>query len=441
MAVSMRFLNSVKSLYVAVGILVLTLGWGVYVDVENETLHARRLEVNIGLERMVRLNQELTNMLAIAVLKQSALGTASYDTVKDSLQQTMETVTEATRAQGFAQEIASLSGTQGQLRGIEGKVISLINDDHWDKASELLFGDGYSLTSKTYAVDSEAAIGAVMGELAATAQRLEQLRYVALGLRGAALVLLVWIGVMFSRRSRADLAEQMRLREEISVAYRDVEARVLERTSDLETTTQRLALENEERAKSDQRIRLILDSAGEGIVGVDASGRGVFFNQVATRLLGYGAAEMVGVELHRLIHHQRADGSPLPEEECPMHLACAQGLDRKVSGEVLWRKDGSAFLSEYSVTAIRDDQGHHSGAVVVFRDITEQRRNQQELQERMDELQRFNRLTMGREDRMIALKQEVNALLQAQGLAKKYRSADEQTALPATAEIEQGGAL
>lgn len=437
----MRFLNSVKSLYAAVAILILTLGLGTYVDMQNEAMQARNLEVNTSLERMVRLNQELTNMLVIAALKQSALGMASYDTVNANLKQTMSTVIEVTKTQSSSQEILGLRNSLYQLREKENMAVQMITLDKWDGASDILFGDDYQLSKKTYEVDSEAAIGAVMGELVATAQRFDRIKEAALGLRIGALVLLVWIGLMFSRRLRADVAEQKRLRDEITVAYRDMEARVLERTADLEATTQRLAVENEERAKSDQRIRLILDSAGEGIVGVDASGRGVFFNQVATRLLGYGAAEMVGVELHRLIHHQRADGSPLPEEECPMHLACAQGLDRKVSGEVLWRKDGSAFLSEYSVTAIRDDQGHHSGAVVVFRDITEQRRNQQELQERMDELQRFNRLTMGREDRMIALKQEVNALLQAQGLAKKYRSADEQTALPATAEIEQGGAL
>ena len=437
----MRFLNSVKSLYAAVGILILTLGLGAYVDFENEAMHARHLEVNTSLERMVRLNQDLTNMLVIAVLKQNALDIASYDTVNANLKQTMSTVIEVTKTQSSSQEILGLRNSLYQLREKENMAVQMITLDKWNAASDILFGDDYQLSKKTYEVDSEAAIGAMMGEMVATAQRFARIKDAALGLRIGALVLLVWIGLMFSRRSRADVTEQKRLRDEITVAYRDMEARVLERTADLEATTQRLAVENEERAKSDQRIRLILDSAGEGIVGIDAQERGVFFNQAATRLLGYSAAEMIGVELHRLIHHQRADGSALPEEECPMHQACAQGVDRKVSGEVLWRKDGSAFPSEYSVTAIRDDQGHHGGAVVVFRDITEQRTNQQELQERMDELQRFNRLTMGREERMIALKQEVNALLQAQGFAKKYHSADEQTALPTTAEVEQGGAL
>lgn len=438
----MRFLNSVKSLYAAVGILVLTIGLGAYVDIENEAMHARNLEVNTNLERMVRLNQELSNMLVIAVLKQSALGTASYDNVKANLLQTMLTVTEATKTQVFAQEIASLSTTQTQLRELEGKVIALINDDHWDAASEILFGDVYSLTTKTYAVDSEAAVGSVTGELVAAAQRFGHLKDAALGLRVGALILLVWVGVMFSRRSRVNLAEQMRLRQEVTVAYRDMEARVQERTADLERTTQRLALENEERVRSDDRTRLILGSVGEGIFGVSTEGRCTFINAAASQLLGFSSDEILGQDIPQLIHHSRSDGSHLAAQDCPMSAKFSlSGQRRSASGEALWRKDGTCFISEYSVTPFVDEKGETSGAVVVFRDITEQLNSQLELQQRMDELQRFNHLTMGREDRMIALKQEINALLQAQGLEKKYPRADEIELLPMVPEQVPGGAL
>jgi PAS domain S-box-containing protein len=377
----------------------------------------------------------------IAVLKQSALGTASYDTVKDNLKQTMTTVTEATKQQSFAQEIASLSSTQAQLRQVENKVIQLINEDKWENASDILFGDDYSLTTKTYEVDSDAAIGAVLGQLSTTAQRFARIKEGALGMRILALFLLLWVGIMFTHHTRVTLAEQMRLRDELFETYQEVEARVVERTAELEKTTQHLAVENEEREKSDQRTRLILNSAGDGIFGVDAQERGIFFNAAAGRLLGYNATDMLGKEIYRVIHHQRADGSLLPERECPMHLACAQGREKHTSGEVLWRQDGTSFLSEYAVTPITDDQGNNSGAVVVFRDITEQRTYQQELQQRMDELQRFNRLTMGREERMIALKQEVNALRQAQGLTKKYRNIDKSDPLQMTTEFSEGGAL
>jgi PAS domain S-box-containing protein len=363
-------------------------------------------------------------MLMIAVLKQSPLGTASYSTVNADLKQTMMTVMEITQAQSFSQEIIGLRNSLDQLREKENTAVEMISLEKWSAASDILFGDDYMLSKKTYEVDSEAAIGSVTGELVAAAQRFEQVKYAALGLRVGALILLVWVGVMFTRNTRSVLAEQMRLRDELFETYQEVEARVNQRTAELEKTTQRLAEENVERAKSDQRTRLILNSAGDGIFGVDAHERGVFFNDAALAMLGHSEQDLMGQEMHRIIHHKRADGTPLPEELCPMHLACVNGIARKVSDEVFWRQDGTAFASEYSVTPI-DLHGDHSGAVVVFRDITEQRKNQQELQERMDELQRFNHLTMGREDRMIALKQEVNTLLQTQGLAKKYRSTDE----------------
>ncbi len=422
----MRFLNSVKSLYTAVGILFLTVALGAYVDFENEAMHARHLEINTGLEKMVRLNQELTNMLAIAVLKQNALAGASYDTVRSDLDLTMKTVADLTQQQNLLPEISGLIGVHGRLRVMEEHVIKLMSADNWTEATNILFGDEYVLARKTYEVDSETAVGAVKGELAATVERYGTIRTLALALRVGALLLLLWVGVMFSRRTRADLAEQMRLRDEITKAYEAMEERVRERTADLEASTRRLAIENEERMQSDAPTRLILNSAAEGIFGVDAEERVIFFNDAASRLLGYSADELIGKEIHAIVHHSRADGTPYPREDCPMVHACTHGQGKQVSGEVLWRKDGSRFLSEYSVTPISDGKDGGAGAVIVFRDITEQRNNQEELQRRMEELERFNRITMDREGRMIQLKREYNSLLEGLGREKKYKVYEEE---------------
>lgn len=435
----MRFLNSVKSLYAAVGILFLSFGVGMYVDLENETMHARHLEINIGLERMVRLNQELTSMLVVAVLKNSALGTASYATVKADLSQTMDHVAALTQSRESMQDVLALIDALNQLRAFEERAMELIADEKWAAAAEILLGDAYVLAKKTYEVDSETAVGAVTGGLAATAARFERIRLAALGLRLAALFLLLWVGVMFSRRSRADLEKQIRLHDEIGAAYADMEARVRERTADLEQTTQHLAFENAAREQSERRTRLILNSAGEGIFGVDAAGLGVFFNDASARLLGYPAEELIGADVRALIHGRRADGSALPPEACPMHRACADGLSRTAANEVFWRKDGTAFPCEYAATPLGEAEGANAGAVVVFRDVTERRESQEELRRRMDELERFNRLTMGREERMIRLKQEVDALRMAQGLPKRYRDIDGDEILSAAASQRTGG--
>ena len=245
-----------------------------------------------------------------------------------------------------------------------------------------------------------------------------------------------------TKEKSSTLADLEKTASELTVALDKAKVAALEKAGaldELAQTTQRLALENEERLKSDKRTRLILNSVGEGIFGVDAEERGTFFNDTAARLLGYSADEMTGREIHDLIHHSREDRTPLAPEDRPMHGACSTGKSCKVSGEVLWRKDGSWFFSEYSVTPIAEEKGGAAGAVVVFRDITEQRRNQEELQLRMNELERFNRLVMGREERMIQLKREINTLLEAHGAKKKYKDMDAESSIshdPEIADIE-----
>ena len=105
----MGFLNSVKALYMAVAILLLTIVLGLYVDLKNEEMHARHLEVTTGLERMISLNQNLTNMLLIAALEQNTLRTASYATLLNELETSIQTVVALTENQNLSQEISALS--------------------------------------------------------------------------------------------------------------------------------------------------------------------------------------------------------------------------------------------------------------------------------------------------------------------------------------------
>ena len=116
----------------------------------------------------------------------------------------------------------------------------------------------------------------------------------------------------------------------------------------------------------------ILNSAGQGICGLDREGRAVLINRVAAEMLGYDAHELIGQSLHRLVHHKRPDGSAYPEEECPVSAALREGVVRRASDEVYWRKDGSSFPVEYTATPIIEE-GERAGAVVVFDDITERR--------------------------------------------------------------------
>jgi diguanylate cyclase (GGDEF)-like protein/PAS domain S-box-containing protein len=123
---------------------------------------------------------------------------------------------------------------------------------------------------------------------------------------------------------------------------------------------------------SEERFRLLLESAGEGIYGLDTEGRCTFVNGAALAMIGRTRAEVVGQDVHGLIHHSRTDGSPNPPEECRMCDAFRSGHSRERIIETLWRGDGTSFVAEYSARPMYAE-GHITGAVIVFRDVTEQR--------------------------------------------------------------------
>ena len=137
-------------------------------------------------------------------------------------------------------------------------------------------------------------------------------------------------------------------------------------------------------------------------------------------MLGYAENEVMGRQVHELIHHSRPDGSEYPGQDCPMFASYTKGQIHHIDDEVLWRKDGVSFKVEYASQPITKE-GRVMGAVVTFRDITERRQAEMELKQNLEDLERFSRLVVGREEKMIRLKEEINALLAEMGKGRKYR--------------------
>lgn len=213
------------SLYAAVAVLLISIGIGAYVDHQNDSMHQRHLEVGTRLERMVRLSQELTGMLATAVLEGNTLRTASYDTVKTELDHTFETVDSLTRDFNLAGEMSALSQEHDKLRVVERQAIDLMRADRWQDARQLLADDNYLMARKIYEINSETVVGALSGELATMASQHARWRQAALALRLGAVALLLWVGGRFSRRLRKEVLEQQRLRLKISAANQALEER------------------------------------------------------------------------------------------------------------------------------------------------------------------------------------------------------------------------
>lgn len=91
----------------------------------------------------------------------------------------------------------------------------------------------------------------------------------------------------------------------------------------------------------------VLESVGDGIYGIDLQGNCTVVNTAAAQMFGYKPEEMLGRNMHDLIHHTRADGTPCPISECPIQATLRNMTSIRVSNEVFWRKDGTSFPVEY----------------------------------------------------------------------------------------------
>jgi PAS domain S-box-containing protein len=130
----------------------------------------------------------------------------------------------------------------------------------------------------------------------------------------------------------------------------------------------------------------ILESVGDGIYGIDLDGNCTVVNPAAAQMIGFKPEEVLGRNMHSLIHHTRADGTPYPQEECPIQKTIIDLDTIRVSNEIFWRKDGTSFPVEYVARPQIEIQselqsgsldatpiGKAVGVVVAFADTTERR--------------------------------------------------------------------
>jgi len=170
-----------------------------------------------------------------------------------------------------------------------------------------------------------------------------------------------------------------KLREELDCLKRE-ERTFWQRRQELESSKTVLELHVQERTgelqKIQQRYELILNSAGEGICGLDLEGKAAFVNPAAAKITGWPIAELIG-KTEKQIFGEIAPNKP--------------GLqDGRNCGERLFhRKDGSCVPVEYEKTPIQEN-GRQLGAVLVFKDISQRKRVEEAVAQKAAELARSN---------------------------------------------------
>jgi PAS domain S-box-containing protein len=188
------------------------------------------------------------------------------------------------------------------------------------------------------------------------------------GLRGATVsILAVDCGIVLALkvfpRTLEELTVYQFLMLVLSLAGLTLGAVISERDE-----SQRRASEEEE------RIRLLLESTGEAMYGVDIQGNCTFCNPAFLKMLRFNAREEVlGKNVHLLVHHTKRDKTQYPMEECPLLKFLAGSEWFHATDELLWRADGSSFDAEMWSHPIVH-RGVRLGAVVTFVDITERKK-------------------------------------------------------------------
>src|SRR5690606_10934790 len=171
----------------------------------------------------------------------------------------------------------------------------------------------------------------------------------------------LWLAVLI-----AVAARQILLIIDNNALRQGLERRVAERTRDLRRLT--------------EQSELLLKSVGDGIYGVDTSGRITFLNPAAARVLGYPPAELIGRSAHHTFHAPHSDGAASPEGQCYVTEAVRDGFAAISEEDSYIRADGRQIPVEVTATPLSvggsasgSTDATTRGAVVVFRDITQRR--------------------------------------------------------------------
>jgi PAS domain S-box-containing protein len=162
--------------------------------------------------------------------------------------------------------------------------------------------------------------------------------------------------------------------------------------------------------ESEAAARGLLDATQESLFLMDSKGRLIATNQTTALRLKKTPQELNGVDLFSLLPADIAESRRTYFDKV---------MRTGVPEEFEDIRDGNVFQSRYF--PVQDQMGSVAGVAVFAQDITERKRAEEELQQNMEELERFSKLAVGREDRMIELKKEINEILQGLGQAEKYK--------------------
>ena len=148
----------------------------------------------------------------------------------------------------------------------------------------------------------------------------------------------------------------------------------------VEERTETLNRTNRELEASRLELKTLLDSTAEGIFGIDLDGNCTFLNKAALRLLGYrDQQQLLGENMHRMIHHDERDGVDCTPQTCPIISSVRTGKGYDSDNDVFYTADGNRIdVSFHSYPRIIDDE--NVGGVITFLDITQKKERENQIE-------------------------------------------------------------
>lgn len=188
-----------------------------------------------------------------------------------------------------------------------------------------------------------------------------------------------------------------------------------------------------ERRRSEEFSSALLDTMMEGLYALDADGRVTLMNPAASKMLGWEPEELLGKRMHGVIHFQRADGTPFPEEECDLFRVRLEGRPVRMTHDSFTRKDGAIIPVAYTAAPLMSGS-NVTGVVVVFRDRSDEQAEEDRARRELDALAWVGRIRDALDqDKLVLYSQPIVPLdggVPSQELLLRMRGQNGQMILP-----------
>lgn len=393
--------ESPLSLVVVAVLLLIAFGSLFYLDRQLNRDHANLNRLAVNAERILGSDGDTTTAVRLAAALHSMRYILSYDDITEARDTLMKQSIALVSTDALSQAFRRVLDTQKSIEKIERQAIEWMHYLRWEDALELVTEPSFRRDKGIYRAGLSGALRQLVIEAGQTTRKTEALRSATQGFVLVAFLLLAVLGLSYSRRIRRALASEVGLRDDLRRANAELEERVEVRTREL--------------SNKEAQLRIAMENMPGGMFMVDADRNFVLANTQYQDLFEFPEGLLAeGASLDAMVRFQAERGDYGPGE--------VDALAADVGGRLLSGAPAHYVreLANGRVLEIHLAPTPEGGAVAVATDVTERRNAEIVAREKMDEMEKFTGVAVGRELRMIALKEEINRLSVELGRGQAY---------------------